>query len=138
MLRQRLTQSSHHALLSCHVFLSRRDCCCHSKLIQKVEYAILWHDNKPHRSPALRRPQNVHTNAQAQQGSRHQMHQGEVVGTPQPMLKPTGRPTVSVVTVLILLQVMPFHITAAHRILAVALRCILPAMQPLCLTRCLF
>ncbi|DBB04785.1 TPA: hypothetical protein ACH3X3_010081 [Trebouxia sp. C0006] len=32
------------------------------------------------------------------------MHEGEVVGTPQPMLKPSGRPAVSVVTILILLQ----------------------------------
>ncbi len=33
------------------------------------------------------------------------MHQGEIVGTPQPMFKPSGRPAVSVVTILILLQV---------------------------------
>lgn len=32
------------------------------------------------------------------------MHQGEPVGTPQPILSPSGRPTVSVVTFLILLQ----------------------------------
>ena len=32
------------------------------------------------------------------------MHQGEPVGTPQPILYPSGRPTVSVVTFLILLQ----------------------------------
>ena len=41
----------------------------------------------------------------AQQGHERHMHEGELAGTPQPMLKPSGRPAVSVVTILILLQV---------------------------------
>ncbi|KAL0050497.1 hypothetical protein WJX82_000803 [Trebouxia sp. C0006] len=40
----------------------------------------------------------------SQQSHERHMHEGEVVGTPQPMLKPSGRPAVSVVTILILLQ----------------------------------
>ncbi|DBA79569.1 hypothetical protein WJX77_004158 [Trebouxia sp. C0004] len=40
----------------------------------------------------------------AQQAHERHMHQGEFVGTPQPMFKPSGRPAVSIVTILILLQ----------------------------------
>ncbi|DBA72208.1 TPA: hypothetical protein ACH3X2_010604 [Trebouxia sp. C0005] len=43
---------------------------------------------------------------QAQEGHEHHMHVGELVGTPQPLPKSSGRPAVPVVTVLILLQAL--------------------------------
>lgn len=106
MLPRRLTQVSLGALLPCFVSCPRRATlrCHRCKLTWKVQHANFWLDSKPYRRQALCRPPCAYSGAQALQGSHQQMHQGETVGTPQHMSKPSGRPAVSVVTVLILLQ----------------------------------
>ena len=111
-------QVSHGALLPCFVICPRRATvrCHRCKLTRKVQYANLWLDSKLYSPKAMCRPPCAYTGAQALQGSHQQMHQGESVGTPQHMSKPSGRPAVSVVTVLILLQVVPINVTAMHHV----------------------